>query len=57
MKPSPIRFNTYFKVDRYTCKSDAPVLEAERPKRLVFQWTAGEIPRSRLRSTCATDCI
>jgi uncharacterized protein YndB with AHSA1/START domain len=31
-----------FKVDRYTGESGGPVLEADRPRRFVFQWTAGD---------------
>jgi uncharacterized protein YndB with AHSA1/START domain len=31
-----------FKVDRYTGESGGPVLEAEAPRRFVFQWTAGD---------------
>ena len=33
-----------FKVDRYTGESVGPVLEAEAPRRFVFQWTAGDSP-------------
>ena len=33
-----------FKVDRYTGESGGPVLEAEPPRRFVFQWTAGDSP-------------
>jgi uncharacterized protein YndB with AHSA1/START domain len=31
-----------FKVDRYTAESRGPVLEADRPRRFVFQWTPGD---------------
>jgi uncharacterized protein YndB with AHSA1/START domain len=31
-----------FKVDRYTGESGGPILEAESPRRLVFQWTPGD---------------
>lgn len=31
-----------FKVDRYTGESGGPVLEAEAPRRFVFQWTPGD---------------
>jgi len=28
--------------DRYTCDAEGPVLEADAPKRFVFQWTPGD---------------
>ncbi len=31
-------------VNHYSTSADGPVLEAERPARFVFQWTAGDTP-------------